>query len=105
MTMKDGWRIPLHTPPPPSSDTYRFVDEGFESGGYGITVYGRLVSVLTEAYYITNAWEAEQYISGTGGRINDEATALYDGLLGCFDSNGDDGSDNCPPGKQKQGKC
>lgn len=88
---------------PPSSDTYRFVDEGFRHGGYGITVYGKLVSVLTEAYYITNAWEAEQYLQGA--RTDEEATALYQGLLNYFTSNGDDGGDKCPPGKQKQGKC
>lgn len=104
---------------PPSSGTYRFVDEGFEHGGYGMTVYGKLVSVITEAYYITNDWEAEQYRAGTatdicdangdnctevllGDRTGEEADALYQGLLGYFSSQADDGG-NCPPGKQKKG--
>jgi N-acetylmuramoyl-L-alanine amidase len=91
------WSGPSH----PAS----FVDEGLGHGGYGITVYGKLVSVLSEAYYITNTWEAEQYIAGTGDRIEEEATALYDGLLAYFSSEGDGGGNTCPPGKQKQGKC
>ena len=92
-------------PHPDPSETYRFVDEGLDHGGYGMTVYGKLVSVLTEAYYITNTWEAEQHIAGTGERVEDEAAALFDGLLSYFASAADDGGDKCPPGKQKQGKC
>lgn len=80
-----------------------YVDEGLDNGGYGMTVYGHLVSVLTEAYYITNDWEAEQYLKGAtttisnydlsstcnysvkvGDRINQEADALYQGLLNYF---------------------
>lgn len=97
-------------------------DEGYLHGGYGMTVYGRLVSVITEAYYITNDWEAEQYRAGTatdicdadgdnctevllGDRTADEADALYQGLLDYFGSPGDGGSDKCPPGKQKRGAC
>lgn len=114
----------LHTPPPSCSETYRFTDEGFENGGYGITVYGRLVSVLTEAYYITNTCEAvDQLLSGTltdyqicvpggscrtvrlGSTVNEEAAALYEGLLAYFSSEPDGGGEKCPPGKQKQGKC
>ena len=68
------------------------LDEGYDNGGYGMTVYGHLVSVLTEAYYITNAGEATQYLNGTstqacesksvfiGDRVNQEADALYQGL-------------------------
>ena len=37
-------------------------DEGYLNGGYGITVYGHLISALTEAYYITNDCEAELYL-------------------------------------------
>lgn len=75
------------------------VDEGYDNGGYGMTVFGHLVSVLTEAYYITNTAEANHYISGIlmpissydasstcshpvrfGDRVNQEADALYRGL-------------------------
>ena len=71
-------------------------DEGYDNGGYGMTVYGHLVSALTEAYYITNNWEAQQYLNGTstqvcdsksvliGKRVNQEADALYQGLLNYF---------------------
>ena len=71
-------------------------DEGYDHGGYGMTVYGHLVSALTEAYYITNDWEAQQYLNGTsthvcdsksiriGERVNQEADALYQGLLNYF---------------------
>ena len=71
-------------------------NEGLDHGGYGMTVYGHLVSALTEAYYITNDWEAQQYLNGTsthvcdsksiriGERVNQEADALYQGLLNYF---------------------
>lgn len=71
-------------------------DEGYDNGGYGITVYGHLVSALTEAYYITNDWEAEQYLLGTpfvtpsgytvltGSRVDREAGALYQGISNYF---------------------
>jgi len=84
-------------------------NEGLDNGGYGITVYGHLVSALTEAYYITNTIEANYYLSGTsmpissydtssacsyevrfGDRINQEADALYLGLVNYF---------NAPPQK------
>jgi len=86
---------------PPEPNVY--IDEGLDHGGYGMTVYGHLVSALTEAYYITNNWEAEQYLKGAtttisnydlsstcnysvkiGDRINQEAEALYQGLLKYF---------------------
>ncbi len=76
-------------------------------------------------HYITNTCEAEdQLLSGTltdyqicdpggscrpvslGSRVNEEAAALYSGLVTYFDSgSGDGGGEKCPPGKQKQGKC
>ena len=71
-------------------------NEGLDHGGYGMTVYGHLVSALTEAYYITNDWEAQQYLNGistqvcdsksvlVGERVNQEADALYKGLLNYF---------------------
>ena len=73
-------------------------DEGYDSGGYGITVYGHLVSALTEAYYISNDWEANQYLAGTasstpsgygiliGTRVDQEAQALYEGIRNYFSS-------------------
>ncbi len=59
-------------------------DLGYEWGGYGMTVRGQLVSVLTEAYFITNNDEAAQYISGT--RKAQEVQALYDGIGTYFSS-------------------
>jgi N-acetylmuramoyl-L-alanine amidase len=106
----------LYDPPPPGTP----VDEGLRKGGYGMTVYGHLVSVLTEAYYITNDWEAEQYcpdvvgespetcrdnVLQEGDRVKTEAAAIAAGLINFFNSDGDDGNNNCPPGKEKQGKC
>jgi len=92
---------------PPEPNVY--VDESLDNGGYGITVYGHLVSALTEAYYITNDWEAEQYLSAAtttiseydassncsysvrfGNRVKEEADALYQGLYNYF---------NAPPTK------
>lgn len=79
---------------PPEPNVY--VDEGLDNGGYGITVYGHLVSALTEVYYITNDWEAQQYLMGTstqvcegksvfiGDRVNQEVDALYQGLYNYF---------------------
>jgi hypothetical protein len=81
-----------------------YTDEGLDNGGYGITVYGHLVSALTEAYYITNDWEAQQYLNGTstftctnpdattthtvliGDRVNQEADALSQGLFNYFNA-------------------
>ena len=55
---------------------------GLENGGYGITVYGHLISALTEGYFLTNDWEAEQYLFGT--RMTDETQAIFDGLASYF---------------------
>ena len=57
-------------------------DEGYLHGGYGMTVYGNLVSALTEAYYITNDAEAQAWLAGT--RTPQEADALYSGLVNYF---------------------
>ncbi|MEK7541883.1 MAG: N-acetylmuramoyl-L-alanine amidase [Patescibacteria group bacterium] len=57
-------------------------DEGYLNGGYGITVYGHLVSALTEAYYITNNNEAQAWRAGT--RTPQEVDALYNGLVSYF---------------------
>ena len=74
-------------------------DEGYLSGGYGMTVYGHLVSALTEAYYITNDCEAELYLYKTtispscdktiypdGDRIDSEAGLQVVGLSNYFAS-------------------
>lgn len=82
--------------------------EGLDHGGYGMTVYGHLVSVITEAYYITNTQEAERYLQGTstrdcinedntnysvftGNRVIEEANALFRGLFNYFDSSSGNG--------------
>ena len=61
-------------------------DEGYLHGGYGMTVYGNLVSALTEAYYITNDTEAQLYLAGT--RAPQEVDALYNGLVKYFSGGG-----------------
>jgi len=82
-------------------------NEGLDHGGYGMTVYGHLVSALTEAYYITNDWEAEQYYysidtdgNGIIDRIEQEADALYQGLVNYFSSSSGNGGgkpEKCSP--------
>lgn len=92
-------------------------NEGLDHGGYGMTVYGHLVSALTEAYYITNADEAGYYLEGTltticqnsdgsdyqvriGERVNQEVDALYQGLIDYFSSfpeNGGGNGEECIP--------
>jgi len=79
------------------------LDEGYLSGGYGITIFGNFVSVLTESYYITNTTEAEVNLAGipsvvcdsngdgtndysvlAGQRTQEEVNALYSGLINYF---------------------
>jgi N-acetylmuramoyl-L-alanine amidase len=57
-------------------------NEGYLSGGYGVTVYGHLVSALTEAYYITNDEEAAAWLAGT--RTPQEVAADVAGLTAYF---------------------
>lgn len=59
-------------------------DEGYLNGGYGVTVYGHLVSALTESYYITNDVEASAWLSGT--RTPQEVDAQVAGLTNYFTS-------------------
>ncbi len=68
-------------------------DEGYLSGGYGITVYGHVVSVLTEAYYITNDSEAMAYTLESEAQIQREVTAQMNGLSAYFTSNPPSGGD------------
>lgn len=58
--------------------------DGLENGGYGMTVYGNLVSVITEAYYITNDDEARLWLSGT--KTPQEVDAQITGLTNYFAS-------------------
>lgn len=65
------------------------VNEGLENGGYGMTVYGNLVSVLTEAYYITNDAKAWRYLydlngDGVSNLVLEEANAEMQGLSDYF---------------------
>jgi N-acetylmuramoyl-L-alanine amidase len=60
------------------------IDEGYLNGGYGVTVYGNLVSALTEAYYITNDSEAAAYLAGT--RVGEEVEAQFQGLNNYFNA-------------------
>ena len=93
-------------------------DEGYLSGGYGITVYGNLISAVSEAYYITNDCEAELYKFGTtktascdkilypdGDRVEQEAQILFDGIANYFAVNtGDDDDDDGNGNKGGNGK-
>lgn len=56
--------------------------EGLHHNGFGMTVYGKMPNTLTEAYYITNDWEAQQYLYGP--RVDQEADVLYQGLSNYF---------------------
>lgn len=77
--------------------------EAILSGGYGMTVYGNIVSAATEAYYITNDCEAQLYLIATGAlvglstecaadsnyntvvnRIDQEAGLLLGGIMAYF---------------------
>ena len=90
-------------------------DEGYLSGGYGITVYGHLISAVSEGYYITNDCEAELYLYRTtlsascnktlypdGDRVNQEALALFDGVANYFGAVPPDGGGG---GGGKPDKC
>lgn len=63
--------------------------EGLENGGYGMTVYGNLVSVITEAYYITNDGKASRYLNdlnadGVSNLVIEETDAQVKGLSDYF---------------------
>lgn len=59
-------------------------DEGYLHGGYGMTVYKNLVSVITEAYYITNDTEAERYLNNKDVQVGKEVDAQIAGLTNYF---------------------
>ena len=58
--------------------------EGLLNGGYGMTVYKNLVSTITEAYYITNDVEAEQYVNNKEVQIGKEVDAQVLGIANYF---------------------
>ncbi len=63
-------------------------DRGIKNDGYGMTVYGSLPGVLTEAYFITNTNAACAFLNYRAGmpntRVQKEAQAMYNGLLAYF---------------------
>lgn len=77
-------------------------DHGIKNNGYGMTVYGSIPSILTEAYFITNTDEACDFLTAEQTRVWQEVGAFYDGLNTYF--SGDSGG-SCSPGQTKQGKC
>lgn len=58
-------------------------NKGIKSDGYGMTVYGSLPGILTEAYFITNTAEACDFV-GPKVRIEQEAQAVFNGLSQYF---------------------
>ena len=57
-------------------------DERYLHGGYGMTVYGNMISALTESYYITNNDSAAAWLAGT--LTPTEVAGLYAGLVNYF---------------------
>src|SRR3989344_5043262 len=66
-------------------------NKGIKNDGYGMTVYGSLPGVLTEAYFITNTAAACDFLNYTNGatnaRVQKEAQAMHDGFLEYFTQN------------------
>jgi N-acetylmuramoyl-L-alanine amidase len=80
-------------------------DEGYLSGGYGITVYGNLVSAVSEAYYITNGYaggtSCDPSVYNTDStnaidRVDQESNALVDAIVNYFDAAGNGGNGGGP---------
>ncbi len=65
-------------------------DRGIKNDGYGMTVYGSLPGILTEAYFITNTSAACDFLKYLANktdpttRVQREAQAMYNGLLAYF---------------------
>ena len=57
-------------------------DEGYVSGGFGITIFGNFVSALTEAYYITNTAEANANLAGTPTTVCQNSGVNYQVKVG-----------------------
>ncbi|OHA14084.1 MAG: hypothetical protein A2909_02700 [Candidatus Tagabacteria bacterium RIFCSPLOWO2_01_FULL_39_11] len=79
-------------------------DAGIKHDGYGMTVYGSIPSILTEAYFITDTDEACNFLTAGQSRVQQEVGAFYDGLNAYF-SVDTGGGGSCSPGQAKQGKC
>lgn len=66
--------------------------DGLLNGGYGMTVYGNLVSVITEAYFITNDAKATRYLdlndrtNGVSNLVLEEVDAQVKGISDYFAS-------------------
>lgn len=76
-------------------------NKGIKNDGYGMTVYGKLPGVLTEAYFITNTEAACDFV-GSQTRVHAEAQAMHDGLMEYFtQSGGDDGGNGNKGGNGK----
>ncbi|MCH8050361.1 hypothetical protein IIB51_03110, partial [Patescibacteria group bacterium] len=71
--------------------------------GYGMTVYGSLPGVLTEAYFITNTDAACDFV-GDRTRVHAEAQAMHDGLMEYFTQSGGDDDGNGNKGGNGKGR-
>ncbi|HLF09257.1 MAG TPA: N-acetylmuramoyl-L-alanine amidase [Dehalococcoidia bacterium] len=83
----DALEVGVSHPPGGSCSPYNWTDEGLRNGGYGMTVYGHLVSIITEAYYITNECEGQYFQANAANRkarIAEEVNAIYSGLANYF---------------------
>lgn len=71
------------------------LDNGIKSDGYGMTVYGKLPGILTEAYFITNTAEACDFLTEEQARLHLEVQAHFDGIVSYFENTeSDNGGDN-----------
>ena len=63
-------------------------NKGIKNDGYGMTVYGSLPGILTEAYFVTSTNGACDFVNyhngATNTRVQKEAQAMYNGLLAYF---------------------
>jgi len=69
-------------------------DAGINHGGYGMTVFGSIPSILTEAYFITDADEACDFLAAEQSRVRQEVGAFYDGLNTYFSGDTGGGGGN-----------
>lgn len=71
-------------------------------------IYGPTTEPQTTTFLCATNGTTHNFEYGPG-RVNQEAEALYQGLIDYFSSldngGGNGGGKDCPPGKEKQGKC